>query len=166
VSDTRTVCRICGRAAGEERIFTIDGKPVCTHCLFGDAEPVAIYPIGTVRRDTAPGAADAASTDELCRIELHPGQRPFLYALDEEPRITVVYFLHRSGPVKTVFTRGIDGKQVGVFASRTPDRTSRIAIQDVELIAVEDTTLHVRGLDALDGSPVLDIKLSIPPKTG
>ena len=36
---------------------------------------------------------------------------------------------------------------------------------EVDLIAVEDTILHVRGLDAIDGSPVLDIKLSLPPKT-
>lgn len=159
------MCRICGRAAGDENTFTIDGKTVCTHCLFGDVEPVTIYPIGTVRRDAAPGAPDTASTDELCRIELHPGQRSFLYGLDAESRLTVVYYLHRAGPVKTVFSRKLDGKQVGVFASRTPHRTSRIAIQDVDLIAVEDTTLHVRGLDAVDGSPVLDIKLSVTPKT-
>lgn len=165
MSGKRTVCRICHRATDDEKSFTIDGEPVCAHCLFGDAEPVTIYPIGTVRCDTAPGAPGAADTDELCRIELHPGQRPFLYGLNEESRLTVVYYLHRSGPVKTVFSRKLDGKQVGVFASRTPHRTSRIAIQDVDLIAVEDTTLYVRGLDAMDGSPVLDIKLSIPPKT-
>ena len=91
MSDKRSVCRICGRAIWDENTFTVDGKTVCTHCLFGDAEPVAIYPIGTVRRDTPPGKRVAADADELCRIELHPGQRPFLYALDEEPRLTVVY---------------------------------------------------------------------------
>ena len=165
MSGTRTVCRICGRPCGDEGTFTIDGKLVCAHCLFGDEPPITLYPIGTVRRDTAPGGPDTASTDELCRIELHPGQRPFLYGLDEESRLTVIYYLHRAGPVKTVFPRKLDGKLVGVFASRTPHRTSRIAVQDVELVAVKNTTLYVRGLDANDGSPVLDIKLAMSPKT-
>jgi hypothetical protein len=54
---------------------------------------------------------------------------------------------------------GLDGKEVGVFASRTPDRLSRIGIQDVRLVKVEGTTLVVKGLDAINGTPVLDIKL-------
>ncbi|MEA3475105.1 MAG: TrmO family methyltransferase, partial [Candidatus Cloacimonadota bacterium] len=52
-------------------------------------------------------------------------------------------------------------KRVGVFASRTPHRLSKIAIQDVRLIKIEGTTLYVEGLDAIDGSPVLDIKMKI-----
>jgi tRNA (Thr-GGU) A37 N-methylase len=152
------VCSICRRTAPADHIFTIDEKPVCAHCLFGDVEPVSIYPIGTVRRDGDPGSHD---TGEACRIELHAGQLPFLYKLDEESHITVVYYLHLSDHVETVFDRMLDGKRVGVYASRTPDRPSRIAVQDVELLSIAGTTLHVRGLDAVDGSPVLDIKMSM-----
>ena len=50
------------------------------------------------------------------------------------------------------------GKEVGVFASRTPHRSSRIAVSDVELVKVENGTVFVKGLDAFEGSPVLDIK--------
>ena len=46
-----------------------------------------------------------------------------------------------------------------MFASRTPDRLSRIGIQDVSLLDIKDTILFVKGLDAISGSPVLDIKL-------
>jgi tRNA (Thr-GGU) A37 N-methylase len=63
--------------------------------------------------------------------------------------------------VKSTFKRGLDGKEVGVFASRTPYRLSRIGIQDVKLVKVEGTTLYVEGLDAINGSPVLDIKLRL-----
>ena len=73
--------------------------------------------------------------------------------------LTVVYYLHRTRPVRSVFPRGWDGKEVGVFASRTPDRLSCIAVQDVRLLKIEGTTLFVEGLDAIDGSPVLDIKM-------
>ena len=81
--------------------------------------------------------------------------------LEEEPEITIVYYLHKSRSVKTLFNRGLDGKRVGVFASRTPDRLSKIAIQDVYLLDIKDTTLIVKGLDAINGTPVLDIKLKI-----
>jgi len=81
--------------------------------------------------------------------------------LDHETKITIIYYLHKSRPVKTSFKRGIDGKQVGVFASRTPDRLSRIGIQDVRLLDIKGTTLFVKGLDAVSGTPVLDIKLKI-----
>ena len=82
-----------------------------------------------------------------------------MHQLEDEKFLTVVYYLHQTRPVRSVFARGIDGKVVGVFATRTPDRLSRIAIQDVRLIKIKGTTLFVEGLDAIDGSPVLDLKM-------
>jgi len=82
-----------------------------------------------------------------------------MYKLEDERNLTIVYYLHKSRTVKARFKRGLDGKEVGVFASRTPDRLSRIGIQDVRLVKVEGTTLVVKGLDAINGTPVLDIKL-------
>jgi tRNA (adenine37-N6)-methyltransferase len=67
--------------------------------------------------------------------------------------------VHNARPVRSRFKRGLDGKTVGVFASRTPGRLSPIGIQDVRLLKVEGTTLIVEGLDAIDGTPVLDIKM-------
>jgi formylmethanofuran dehydrogenase subunit E len=79
--------------------------------------------------------------------------------LEDEKYITVVYYLHKSRPIRSVFRRGLDGKKTGVFATRTPDRLSKLGIQDVMLKKVEKTTLYVEGLDAINGTPVLDIKL-------
>jgi len=78
----------------------------------------------------------------------------------DETHLTIVWQFHRSGPITTVFARGWDGKRVGPFASRTPHRLTPIAVTDVELLEVHDTTLVVRGLEAIDGTPVLDIKVS------
>jgi len=64
--------------------------------------------------------------------------------LEDERNLTIVYYLHKSRSVKARFKRGLDGKEVGVFASRTPDRLSRIGIQDVRLVKVEGTTLVSR----------------------
>jgi len=93
------------------------------------------------------------------RIELLPSQERFLYKLDEEKHLTVVYYLHKARPVRSRFKRGLDGKEVGVFASRTPDRLTPIGIQDVRLVGIRGTVLIVEGLDAIDGTPVLDLKM-------
>jgi tRNA (adenine37-N6)-methyltransferase len=48
--------------------------------------------------------------------------------------------------------------KVGIFAQRAKDRPNRIGSTIVEVVGVEGTVLTVRGLDAIDGTPVLDIK--------
>ncbi len=92
-------------------------------------------------------------------IELFESQKAFMYKLEEEKTLTIIYYLHEARPVKSVFRRGLDGKKVGVFASRTPDRLSRLAVQDVVLVKIEGTAIFVEGLDAIDGTPVVDIKM-------
>lgn len=171
MKNNSVVCSECGKTVDKEQVSTIDDKPVCYNCLYGDTRPVEIYPIGKVRTGLHSGEKDglpADSTDISC-IELLPSQKQFMYRLDEEAYLTIVYYLHKVTSIQTVFNRRIDGKSVGVFASRTPYRLSKIAIQDVRLIKIEHTTLYVEGLDAMDGSPVLDIKLKLsaldlPPK--
>lgn len=156
-------CADCNAVCTVNDLFTIDDRQVCCKCLFGDETPVSIYPIGIVHndleRDNTPFGRTGTST--ISRIELFPSQKQFMYGLDEEPEITIVYYLHKSRSVKTIFKRGLDGKRVGVFASRSPDRLSRIGIQNVTLMKIRGTILTVKGLDAISGTPVLDIKLKI-----
>lgn len=136
---------------------------MCSKCLFGDVPPINIYPIGVVKNNLKRDNSKFGRTgsDIISKIELFPSQKQFMSGLDEESAITIVYHLHKSRSIKTIFNRGLDGKQVGVFASRTPDRLSRIGIQNVELVSIEGTTLMVKGLDAINNTPVLDIKLKI-----
>ena len=51
-----------------------------------------------------------------------------------------------------------DWPEVGIFAQRAKFRPNRIGLSCCELLRVAETTIHVRGLDAIDGTPVLDIK--------
>lgn len=156
-------CSACDSVCNVDDLLTIDNRKVCRKCLFGNNQPVMIYPIGIVKnnleRDETPFGRKGSDT--ISKIELLPSQKQFMSGLDREPEITIVYYLHKSRSVKTRFHRGLDGKQVGVFASRSPDRLSRIGIQDVNLLKIENTTLFVEGLDAVCGTPVLDIKLKI-----
>jgi len=154
-------CSVCGNERSREMTWEIDGKIVCARCLYGDVSPFSIYPIGVVRNQLERAQSDFGLTgkNRTSRIELVASQKQFMYRLEDERMLTVVYYLHRTRPVRSVFPRGWDGKEVGVFASRTPDRLSCIAVQDVRLLKIEGTTLFVEGLDAIDGSPVLDIKM-------
>ena len=146
-------CSECKKEIKEGHSFFVDDQPVCYKCLFGKAEPVMIYPIGKVSQIDADG---------ISRIDLFPYQQRFMYKLEEEKWITVVYYLHKVNAISTVFKRGREnnGKEVGVFASRSPYRSSRIAISDVALIRISNSSIYVKGLDADENSPVLDIKVA------
>jgi formylmethanofuran dehydrogenase subunit E len=154
-------CSQCDMPSSEEDVFVVDNAPICRRCLFGEAEPFMIYPIGVVSNTQQRDKSDFGLNvhEHASRINLFASQKRFMYKLEEEERLTIIYYLHKSRPVRSRFKRGLDGKEVGVFASRTPDRLSRIGIQDVRLLEVKGTTLIVEGLDAIDGTPVMDIKL-------
>ena len=163
MNEDRLICSECGETIHKGKICIIDDKAVCFGCMHGDRTPFDIYPIGRVR--TKLGASEtsnlpAASKGISC-IDLFPSQKRFLYKLEEETSLLIVYYLHKVESVITVFNRRLDGKRVGVFASRTPNRLSKIAVQDVSLLKIEGNKLYVEGLDAMDESPVLDIKLGL-----
>ncbi len=155
-------CSKCGKKKETDKLFTIDKEPVCSECIYGDLKPFEVYPIGFVHNKQQRGDGfGLKGKTEVSRIELLPSQKPFMHKLEEEEYLMIIYYLHRSENVRSVFNRGLDKKEVGVFASRTPDRLSGIAVKTVKLVKVEDTTLFVKDLDAIDGSPVLDIKMQV-----
>lgn len=146
-------CWECKKEIKDGHSFFVDDQPVCYECLFGKVEPVMIYPIGKVSQIDADG---------ISRIDLFPYQQRFMYKLEEEEWLTIVYYLDQVDSITTVFKRGREGngKEVGVFASRSPHRSSRIAISDVELVRICNFSIYVKRLDACKNSPVLDIKVA------
>ncbi|RAG85598.1 tRNA (N6-threonylcarbamoyladenosine(37)-N6)-methyltransferase TrmO [Streptacidiphilus pinicola] len=88
--------------------------------------------------------AYAAALDGLA-----PGQEVLLLTwLDRADRATL-----------TVRPRGDATRPpTGVFATRSPDRPNPIGLHDVHVLAVEGLRVRVRGLEALDGTPILDVK--------
>ncbi|MCK4459201.1 MAG: tRNA (N6-threonylcarbamoyladenosine(37)-N6)-methyltransferase TrmO [Methanosarcinales archaeon] len=88
-----------------------------------------------------------------------------LDGLDEFSHAVIVFFLHRAGRkvVMKARPRGrADMPLTGIFALRTPRRPNPIGITTVEIIRRAENRLAVRGLDAIDGTPVLDVKPYIP----
>jgi tRNA-Thr(GGU) m(6)t(6)A37 methyltransferase TsaA len=94
----------------------------------------------------------------LCRIELF---EPWVAALDgiaAYARLEVLYWLHQARRDLVRQSPRDDGATRGTFALRTPVRPNPIGTAVVRLEAVEGATLVVRGLDCLDGTPLLDLK--------
>ena len=70
----------------------------------------------------------------------------------------VLWVFDRSNGFELLGTPPIDDRPHGVFATRSPRRPNPIGLTVVELLRREGNSLHVRGLDMLDGSPILDLK--------
>lgn len=138
-------------------------------------EELRLWPIGRVRSPyrerfgtpRQPVVTEQVNGDRARegRIELLPGGdwKAALAGLEGFSRIWVLYVFHLNDGFRTEIrpTRG-PTDSVGVFASRSPHRPNPIGLSCLELVGIEGTTLHVRGLDILDGSPVLDIKPYVP----
>ena len=120
-------------------------------------------PIGTVHTPLAT-AEDAPRQgfleDVAGTIELEPAYADGLAGLAPGDDVLVVWFA--DGADRSVLTLDRDGR--GVFASRSPARPNPICLTTCEIVAIEGTTLEVRGVDMLDGSPVLDLKRPIDPE--
>jgi len=72
--------------------------------------------------------------------------------------VYLLYQFHRAQRVELRVVPFLDTTPRGVFATRSPLRPNHIGLSIVELIGIENTTLTVRNLDILDGTPLLDIK--------
>ena len=124
---------------------------------------IALEPVGHVRggrvdnEDDAWGAVEAA-------VELAPHlPAESLQGLDAFSHALVVFHFDRIAPadVKTGARRPRGNPlwpEVGIFAQRGSPRPNRLGVTTVEVLGVEGRSLLVRGLDAIDGTPVLDIK--------
>ena len=127
-----------------------------TDCLF------SARPIGRVNRGRAPGAVDDRWEENESEIEI---DAPWLDALDGIDGFSHLWVIWRlTAPDDTPLPlhvrpqRRPDLPLVGLFATRSPRRPNPIAITAVRLLAREGGRLLVQGLDAFEGSAVLDLK--------
>jgi tRNA-Thr(GGU) m(6)t(6)A37 methyltransferase TsaA len=134
---------------------------------FKEASVFDVHPIGTVKcAVTEMSQGGWAGIDS--EIHLYPEYARGLQGLEGFSHVLVVFFLDRAqgfDPATQMLRkpRGREDLQaVGVFAQRTKFRPNPIGVTAVTLLAIEGNVVKVRGLDALDGSPVLDIKPYIP----
>ena len=125
-------------------------------------EPVELRPIGVVRngeRDRVDGwlhvRSDLIFRDDL--LEALDGVEGFSH-------IIVVFYLHEVPEAEQTSGRAhIAGAERGVFSTRSQRRPNGIGVSVVPLLRRRKNILRVQGLDAINGTPILDIKPYIPP---
>lgn len=107
---------------------------------------------------------EPVAPEEICsaesRIVLDPALAEGLTGLEPGQQVMVVFHFHRSqGYELQQHPRGDPTRpRRGVFALRSPRRPNPIGVTVVDLVAIEGNVLRVRGLDAINGTPVLDLK--------
>ena len=94
----------------------------------------------------------------VCRIEIFVPWSEALDGVSEFERLEVLYWLHRSRRDLVRQSPRNDGKTRGTFSLRSPVRPNPIGTSIAHLVKVEGSTLLVRGLDCLDGTPLIDLK--------
>jgi len=116
--------------------------------------------IGRIRtpfrsRDECPRAGDLDGP--VCQLEVDPDWWPALEGVEAFAFLEVLYWMHQARRDLLTQTRH-GGATVGTFALRSPVRPNPIATSIVRLIGVERGIITVRGLDCLDGTPLVDVK--------
>ncbi|MBX3274502.1 MAG: tRNA (N6-threonylcarbamoyladenosine(37)-N6)-methyltransferase TrmO [Sandaracinaceae bacterium] len=125
-----------------------------------------VRPIGVVRsplvtKVEAPRQPRAAEGIEG-RIELDPTLAHAVEDLDGFEHVWVLAWMDRAEGFRPKVQPPRSERRRGVLATRAPHRPNPIALSAMALVRIEGTTLHVRGVDLLDGTPVLDVKPYVP----
>jgi tRNA-Thr(GGU) m(6)t(6)A37 methyltransferase TsaA len=122
--------------------------------------------IGTVNNKVT-DKKDIGWGDDVSQIIINPKLKDGLMGLSDFSHIIVIFYLHEAKFIadKHLTRRPRDREDMplsGIFSQRAKDRPNPIAITSAELVSVDDNIITVKGLDAIDNTPVLDIKPYFP----
>jgi tRNA (adenine37-N6)-methyltransferase len=123
---------------------------------------ITLEPIGTIRSpytDTAQIPKGAGAQHDVEGVlEIRPELEAGLTDIEGFSHLYVLWVFDRSAGPELVAYPPSDDRPHGVFATRSPQRPNPIGLTVVELLGRDGPRLRVRGLDMLDGTPILDLK--------
>ncbi|MDD3719550.1 MAG: tRNA (N6-threonylcarbamoyladenosine(37)-N6)-methyltransferase TrmO [Actinomycetota bacterium] len=129
-------------------------------------EEINCSPIGFVRspftRATGTPIQPIGGSDVEATVEILEEYAPGLSDLEGFSHIVLLYHFHHCMTTSLKVKPFLDDVERGVFATRAPVRPNHIGMSVVRLDRIEGGTLHIRDVDIIDGTPVLDIKPHIP----
>ncbi len=133
----------------------------------GKHETYDIRPIGYVRSSLLEASGAPRQGYEgapSAWLELLPSAGPGLQGLEAGRDVVLITWLHKARrDVLAVHPRRDDSNPLrGVFATRSPDRPNPVALHRVTLLEIKDGRLKVGPLEAMDGTPIVDIKPALP----
>jgi tRNA-Thr(GGU) m(6)t(6)A37 methyltransferase TsaA len=125
---------------------------------------IEMWPVGVVRGSRAEATDDDwGGVDAVIELDGERFGPDAVAGLDAFSHVEVVFVFDRVDEARVEQgarrPRGNpDWPAVGIFAQRAKGRPNRIGLTTCELVAVEGLRLHIRGLDAVEGTPILDVK--------
>ena len=134
------------------------GEVVVDGPTAGNAELVFIGRIHTPWASQLKTPRQGRLDGPVCRIELFDPWVPALAGLEAFERVEVLYWLHLSRRDLLRQSPADDGTTRGTFALRSPVRPNPIGTSIAQLVGIEGNIVLVRGLDCIDGTPLLDLK--------
>jgi tRNA-Thr(GGU) m(6)t(6)A37 methyltransferase TsaA len=123
-----------------------------------DAGLVFIGRIGTPWTSRLETPRQGRLDGPICRIEIFEPWVPALDGVERYEQLEILYWLHLSRRDLVRQSPANDGTTRGTFSLRTPARPNPIGTSIVRLVGVEGHFVLVRGMDCLDGTPLLDLK--------
>jgi len=121
-----------------------------------------VYPIGVIRSPYGPEGKrpprQGRYSHEVCQIIVDEKFADALKGIENSSHLIVLYWMHKARRDVVASRTPFSDEVFGVFATRSPNRPNPIGICVVELLERKGNVLFVKGLDAFDGTPVVDIK--------
>jgi tRNA-Thr(GGU) m(6)t(6)A37 methyltransferase TsaA len=124
-----------------------------------------LKPIGIIHspyKNTEAAPYQGYKGEEISRIEVFKEFEEGLKDIEGFSHIIVIYWFHKSQGYHLLVKTPWDDNLHGLFTTRSPHRPCPLGLTVVELLARERNILAVKGLDAVDGTPLLDIKPYVP----
>jgi tRNA-Thr(GGU) m(6)t(6)A37 methyltransferase TsaA len=133
-----------------------------------NVERLELRVIGVVRsplRDPADAPRQGDEGAPRARLVLDPALRPGLDGLQVGEELLVLTWLHRArrDVLRTRPRDDPDRPEQGVFTTRSPDRPNPLGLHRVRVVAFDGDAVEVDGLEAIDGTPVVDLKPLLGP---
>jgi len=127
---------------------------------------IRFRPIGLVHsslKDPVGAPIQSVSAKSVAGIvEVFPSFAGGLKDIEGFSHLILLYHFHLSRRFRLRVTPFLDNTEHGVFSTRSPSRPNPIGMSVVEVLGVRDRKIRVRGLDVVDGTPLLDIKPYVP----
>ena len=129
-------------------------------------EEIIMHPIGFVKNEVST-RKDVSWGEDTSVIQLEEDYRSGLFGLEDFSHAIILFYLDKAKYMKDKHLQRRpqnreDMPLVGIFSQRGKDRPNQIGMTSVKILSVSENSLTVQGLDAIDGTPVLDIKPYYP----
>jgi formylmethanofuran dehydrogenase subunit E len=124
-------------------------------------QSLELKPIGIIHsphKNTGKASYQGYKSGEISQIEVFKEFEEGLKDIEGFSHIIVIFWFHKSQGYHLLVKTPWDDILHGLFATRSPHRPCPLGLTVVELVAREKNILKVKGLDAIDGTPLLDIK--------